>query len=104
VNAYGLARGIELLNRHTLGGDRPAQQRTALWTILSLRWPPLAEYLAAHPGQASRFDGPPSGSDGFPADISPLVADPEVCAVILGDAEGVDVKLDPDSIRLCISA
>jgi len=104
VNAYGLARGIELLNRHTLGGDKPAQQRTALWTILSLRWPPLAEYLAAHPGQASRFHGSPAGADGFPADISPLVTDPEVCAVVRGAAEGVEVKLDPDSVRLCISA
>lgn len=104
VNAYGLARGIELLSRHTLGGDKQAQHRTALWTILSLRWPRLAEYLAAHPAAATTFEHLESAPQDVPADFAPLFTDPQVAAVILGQADGVNAKLDPDSIRLCVSA
>jgi hypothetical protein len=101
VNAYGLARGVELLSRHTLGGDKLAQHRTALWTVLSLRWPRLAEYLATHPNAAASVGTAPQG---VPTDLAKLFTDPEVEAVILGQAEGVSAKLDPDSIRLCVSA
>jgi hypothetical protein len=104
VNAYGLARGIELLSRHTLGGDKLAQQRTALWTILSLRWPRLAEYLAVHPDAAASFGHRGTKPEGVPADFVPLFSDPAVEAVVLGQAEGITAKLDPDSIRLCVSA
>ncbi len=104
VNAYGLARGIELLSRHTLGGDRQAQQRTALWTILSLRWPRLAEYLADHPQAAANFGQAGAAPQDVPSDLAPLFADTDVEAVILGRADGVDAKLDPDSILLCVSA
>jgi hypothetical protein len=101
----GLARGVELLNRQTLGGDKQAQHRTALWTILSLRWPRLAEYLATHPHTAVGFFEP-SGSppDGVPADFVAQFADPTIQRGICGDAEGVSAQLDPDSIRLCVSA
>ena len=104
VNAYGLARGMELLNRRTLGGDREAQHRTALWTILSLRWPRLAEYLAAQPEIAAEFGRTDPGARGVRAEFAPLFLDPDVRAVVFGQADGVDAKLDPDSIRLCVSA
>lgn len=101
VNAYGLTRGIELLSHHALGGDKLAQHRAALWTVLSLRWPRLAEYLASNPDAATSMASAPQG---VPADLAPLFNDPEVKAVIFGEAEGVNAKLDPDSIRLCVSA
>ena len=105
VNAYGLARGMELLNRRTLGGDREASApRTALWTILSLRWPRLAEYLAAQPDIADEFGRTDPGARGVRAEFAPLFLDPDVRAVVFGQADGVDAKLDPDSIRLCVSA
>jgi hypothetical protein len=105
VNAYGLARGIELLRRHSLGGDKSAQQRTALWTIVNLRWPRLAEYLAVHPDSAKTFT--PTGGlapNGLVEDLVPLFSDPAVTAVMLGQPDGVEASLDPDSIRLCVSA
>jgi hypothetical protein len=102
VNAYGLARGIELLSAH-VGGGKDAQHRTALWTILSLRWPRLAEYLAAHPEAAADF-GNGEAPAGIPAELKQLFEDEKVKAVIRGDASGVEAKLDPDSIRLCVSA
>jgi hypothetical protein len=104
VNAYGLARGVELLNRRTLGGDKQAQQRTALWTILSLRWPRFAEYLALHPDAAAAFEAEAAAPSGLPEDFVPLFTDRAVAAVMRGEPEGVDAALDPDSIRLCVSA
>jgi hypothetical protein len=104
VNAYGLARGIELLNRRTLGGDKPAQQRMALWTILNLRWPRLAEYLAAHPQAAASFDSPADAPKGLASDLLPLLSDPEVIAVVRGEATDVDATLTAETIRLCVSA
>jgi hypothetical protein len=104
VNAYGLARGIELLSRGTLGGDKQAQQRTALWTILTLRWPRLAEYLAVHPEIAASFGSQNGGPKDLPEEFAVLFVDQEVAKVMLGEADGVDVALDPDSIRLSVSA
>jgi hypothetical protein len=103
VNAYGLARGIELLNHRTLGGDKPAQQRMALWTILNLRWPRLAEYLATHPEAAGNFDtgGVPTG---LAQDLAPLFGDPQVIAVVRGAAADVEAALTADAIRVCVSA
>lgn len=104
VNAYGIAGGIELLNRHSLRWDKHAQHQTALWTILSLRWPRLAEYLAAHPDAAGLIKTDGSAPSDVPTDLSPLFADPDVANVVLGRAEGVEASLDPDSIRASISA
>jgi hypothetical protein len=80
-----------------------AQHRTALWTIPSLRWPRLAEYLATHPDAAMNF-GESSASKSVPTAFVPLFTDPEVEAVVFGQAEGVIAKLDADSIRLSVSA
>jgi len=104
VNAYGVARGVELLSRSSLRWDKYAQHQTALWTILSLRWPRLAEYLAAHPDAAARIGTGGSAPPGVPADLAPLFADPEVEQVIHGQAEGVEATLDPNSIRASVSA
>jgi hypothetical protein len=104
VNAYGLARGIELLSRHTLGGDKQAQHRTALWTILSLRWPRLAEYLASHPDAAKSFGYREQAPQDVPAAFAPLFNHPQIEAVVFGRADGVAAKLDAESIRLCVSA
>jgi KAP-like P-loop domain-containing protein/TIR domain-containing protein len=102
VNAYGLARGIELLSAH-VGGGKDAQHRTALWTILSLRWPRLAEYLAAHPEAAAHL-AKGKAPTGISAELKPLFHDERVKAVIRGGADGVQATLDPDSIRLSVSA
>jgi hypothetical protein len=104
VNAYGLARGIELLSRRTLGGDKEAQHRTALWTILSLRWPRLAEYLATHPDAAANIGREGGVPEGVSAEVRALLSDPQVKAVLRGQADGVNATLDPESIGLCVSA
>ena len=45
VNAYGIARAIDILK----GGTTVERKKLALWSILSLTWPLLAQYLEHHP-------------------------------------------------------
>ena len=101
VNAYGVARGVAVL--YGAGGDasRKAQHRTALWTILNLRWPRLGEFLAERPERVELILEDRDGKlpDDVPADVAPLFRDERVAAVVRGDAEGVDAELDAAAIR-----
>jgi hypothetical protein len=98
VNAYGMARGIETLGGENLGGGRDAQQTTALWTILALRWPRLADYLADHPAAVAAIGGDAAG---VPPELAPLFANAEVQGVVTGRGEGIGVQLDEAAIRRC---
>ena len=52
VNEYGMARAARILE------DNLVEQDTlALWTLLAIRWPALADYLEAHPEAADRLLG-----------------------------------------------
>jgi hypothetical protein len=100
VNSYGIVRDIEVLNKGSLG-DRSEQQRTALWVVLQLRWPTLAEYLKRHPEVIQDFkelrrDTAPANA---PADLQALFIDPEVRRVVRGEAEGIEVQLDSEYIK-----
>ena len=101
VNAYGIARDLQTLNRQNLVGDVGAQQRTALWTIVNLRWPQLAEHLADHPDDVAAIgNGRPP--DRVPEELRPLFDDERVIAVVRGRADGVDATLDPAAVRECL--
>jgi GTPase SAR1 family protein len=102
VNAYGIARSVEVLNFRNLSGSRIAQQRRALWTILNLRWPLLGAWFSVHPDDI-RF----VGSDQTPpptirSELRSLFTDPEVVSVVRGKADEVKTKLDPAGIRDCL--
>ncbi|MEV8372890.1 P-loop NTPase fold protein [Kribbella sp. NPDC056861] len=114
VNAYGIARGIETLQGVNLEDNHVREQETALWTILTLRWPKLAGHLARYPehlkyavpaASASTPSSPRSTPaapastptelpSSIPADLRPLFADPELHAVVQG--EGVAAALTPE--------
>jgi hypothetical protein len=91
------------MNRGTVGWDQEAQHRMALWALLSLRWPRLSEHFAEHPDDAAPFFNGGRVPGGVPKDLAPLFADPGVQAVMHGTADGIEAKLDPDAIRLCVS-
>jgi hypothetical protein len=102
VNAYGMARATEIIR-----GVRPNEdasstaERVALWTILSLRWPLLADYLAEDEKAADRIRGgenPPEG----PPWLRKLWRDPAVVKVLNGDAPTVTTVLDAAAV--CLSA
>ena len=46
VNEYGMARAARILEDNLVERDT-----LALWTLLAIRWPALADYLEAHPRQ-----------------------------------------------------
>ena len=90
VNAYGIARGIEILHGLELEVDHLQERKTALWTILMLRWPKLAGHLGRYP-EHLQYVGTPDPPAAVPADLRPLFTDPEVVNVVQG--EGVDATL-----------
>lgn len=98
VNAYGIVRGSETLRGHNLERDRVAEQRTALWTILNLRWPKLGDHLSRYPDHVDTIgNGKPPRE--VAVDLRPLFDDPEVAAVVNGAPKDVDARLDADAIR-----
>ncbi|MEV6415494.1 P-loop NTPase fold protein [Kribbella sp. NPDC051718] len=96
VNAYGIARGIETLQEVNLADNHLQEQQTALWTILTLRWPKLAGHLAHYP-EHLEYVGSADPPATIPADLRPLFADPELRKVVEG--EGVEAALTPEILR-----
>jgi hypothetical protein len=97
VNAFGVARDLEILDLRNLTRDQREQQQTALWVILGLRWPQLADYLAEHPGAVESIRSRPV-SVSMPSKLRPLFDDPRVRKVIDGDARDVHARLDSEAI------
>ena len=102
VNAYGIQRSMQLLGEGTTRSDRFAQQETALWTILSMRWPVLGEHLAANSDDVELIgDPPPDGA--VPQDLRPLFTDEDVIAVARGQADGVEAYLTAAGVRRIVA-
>lgn len=91
VNFYGIAEAIALLRGIPVGTDQERSQ-LALWLILEMRWPRLAEALQAEPGLVGASAAGTAGDE-----ISSLFADSAVQSVI--DGELVGARLDVDSVR-----
>lgn len=90
VNTYGIERCLRTLEE-VLVPTGPL----ALWTVIEIRWPLLADYLRSHP---SAFESP---HDGHPEEIQPLLTDPEVMRVVHDRGSG---PLTADLIRQCSGA
>jgi hypothetical protein len=90
VNAYSATRALSILSEVNIG-----LHQLALWTILSGRWPQLADYLVERPEALSRLRE--GNADGFDENIRSLVSDPHVLAVI-GTAE---TGLSKEAIEKC---
>jgi hypothetical protein len=97
VNAYSTYRAIA-----TLTFIKIEMEDLAQWTVLSLRWPQLAEYLAEHPELVSMI-----GKDkltGVDEEIQYLFRDEGVATVITGKVKGVKITrtaLSEDVIKEC---
>jgi hypothetical protein len=96
VNAYGIARGIETLQGINLEDDRAGEEVTALWTVLTLRWPLLAAHLGRFPEHVGLIGSRPAE---VPESVRSLFDDPDVVAVVRGDARGIEAELTDDRIR-----
>ena len=95
VNAYSVNRAIATLSHIDV-----EREQLALWTILSLRWPLLAEYLEKNPDkvgdilQRNLADIPKDRQD-----LKDLVADKDVLSVLGGGPTGV--ALDSNVVGQC---
>lgn len=101
VNAYGMARSVEVLNFKNLSVNRAAQQRRALWTILNLRWPLLGTWFSEHPAHIELV-GKEQLPQIIPNELRPLFTDPEVVSVVKGQTDGVETELDTAGVKDCL--
>ena len=97
VNAYGIARAIDILK----GGTTVERKKLALWSILSLRWPLLAQYLEDHPEKINYIN---KGNEAYYTDVEndnirDLFSNPNVRDVINGNAKEIDTSLNEGTIR-----
>lgn len=101
LNAYGMARAQEILRvagAETNGHRTVSPEELALWTILDLRWPLLADHLAMRPDVADAIvadDDPPEDA---PEWLKQLWRDDDVKDVLTGNATGVNASLKAATI------
>ncbi|MEA3324009.1 MAG: FxSxx-COOH system tetratricopeptide repeat protein [Euryarchaeota archaeon] len=88
VNAYGVQRDLNILSGGTI-----EPKKLALWTIIILRWPLLAEYLEIHPEMVKEIGKETSTVD---KNLRVLFKDQNVIDVIEG--RGVDASVDEKAI------
>jgi hypothetical protein len=96
VNAYSVYLALAMLADVELINSEEKKKRFALWTILSLRWPSLAEKLEKDPELLSPMLE--MKADDLDNELLALVRDEEVQRVLHGEAKGVNVALDADTI------
>jgi KAP family P-loop domain len=95
VNAYGLHQATHFLEHRQVSPEALAR-----WTIIELRWPLLADLLAARPQLiADLANGQAPANKLAPANLKKLFGDAEVKSVIGGDGASEIVGLDEAAIR-----
>jgi hypothetical protein len=101
VNAYGIQRHMQVLEGRNLHGDERQLRQLALWTILALRWPLLADYLAEHPSEVALIGSPTrrEPKDDLTVELERLFRDDAVRQVVEGGDVKPPVSLDADAIR-----
>jgi hypothetical protein len=70
------------------------RSQLVLWTVISLRWPMLADYLEGHPNKLDDF-GKEDVSD-IPDALKSLFRDTEICSIIKGKN-----PLEIETIKKC---
>ncbi len=96
VNAYGIYRALAILSRPHLLYDPDMRDQFVLWTILSMRWPLLQEYLREHPEKVILLQGGLTEDD-MPAEIIKLANSPQVRDVLNGG--NACTPLSPDALQ-----
>lgn len=92
VNAYSVNRSLSVLLH--LETDR---ERLAQWTILSMRWPIVSEYLEVYPEKADKIIK--SDRSDIRNDLKELVGNDEITKILNGAP--TRSKLDSAQVRQC---
>ena len=89
VNTYGVLRQLRTLEEVLVGTDP-----LALWAVIEIRWPQLADYLRLHPDAIAEGQ---KAADA-PLDVQVLLSSPAVRAVLSDEKSG---GLTPELVRQC---
>ncbi|PWB50717.1 MAG: hypothetical protein C3F06_11660 [Candidatus Methanoperedenaceae archaeon] len=92
ANSYGVQMAMDIMR-----GGSMETEKLALWTIILLRWPLLAEFLEEHPEMVEFIGNESIPDDRIPQHLQRLFMDSNIIDVIKG--KGVGVMLDEDTIR-----
>lgn len=93
LNTYSVLRSMRLLETNTVARDI-----LALWAIVQVRWPAMADHLRANPEAVRGIIEPLWASECFPAALRDLAADAKLCEVVrCSDGGPLTAKL----IRMC---
>ena len=93
VNAYGIRRAA-VRHADALYGvdiDKPWKQ-LALWTIVEMRWPKLAEHLRQAPESVKHIVEGVELPSSTPKEIRELATDPRVQQVVKGEEVGATLS------------
>ncbi len=93
VNSYSCNRALAILSQNDI-----EREQLALWTILSMRWPLLTEYLEKNPDKINQF-GLDYAAPGIPEDLQPLFKDEHIKAIIQGGPG--QLPLNEEMVRNC---
>jgi len=77
LNTYGLAEAVDALEFNTVG-----RRFRAVWTILSIRWPALADLFASRSELVACAMGLERVPTDAPSQLAPLLRDPDVIGVL----------------------
>lgn len=97
VNAYSVYLALAMLADVQLINNEDKKKRFALWTILSLRWPALAEKLEDDPEILPAILE--KNARDLDPDLNALMQDEEVQRLLHGEAKEVGVALDVETIE-----
>jgi hypothetical protein len=92
VNAYSVNRALATLSHISIERDQ-----LVLWTILSLRWPRLADLVEEHPETIEKIVQ--GNFNGFSKDLDNLCETDDVVKVIRGGSK--EYPLTVDSVQKC---
>lgn len=92
LNAYGIARALQVIEDNVVPGDA-----LALWTILRVRWPALADYVRTHPEAIEPLADGRAPADA-PAQLKALFAAREVQRIVRCEDGG---PMSAAMIRAC---
>lgn len=96
VTFYGVQRAIAILCDEEIISDLEKRNQLALWTIVKMRWPLLADYLEEYPAHLKNFVSGRSSKEIHP-DVADLVKDKNVRDVLKG--KGFNTQLDEEALR-----
>lgn len=99
VNAYGMHQATLFL-----AGRAASPDALARWTILELRWPLLADFLATRPNYVDRVRKPLADNElkQVPTALRELFGD-ELVVEVVGE-EAAEQRLNPDELRAILGA